>query len=106
MDGMIFRASQWFDINEMKIVHSVQAVRRNHFPRVWMHVLENGSPKIFTNKTEQTRWLNKSRKKPPVKKKHIDPHLGCFAYPNCDEDPNGCSKRTKPEDVDSYGHKD
>jgi hypothetical protein len=30
-------------------------------------------------------------------------HLGCYAYPNCDLDPLGCSLETdKPE---TYGHK-
>ena len=39
------------------------------------------------------------------RKKKIDPHLGCFAWPNCDEDPNGCYL-LMGSDVESYGHQD
>lgn len=33
-------------------------------------------------------------------------HLGCYSYPNCDEDPNGCFEQTAEEDIEEYGFKD
>ena len=34
-----------------------------------------------------------------------DPHLGCFSYPNCDIDPNGCTV-LNGADAEPYGHRD
>jgi len=34
-----------------------------------------------------------------------DEHIGCYAYPNCDEDPLGCCIEMGGE-VETYGHKD
>ncbi len=34
----------------------------------------------------------------------VDFHIGCFSYPNCDIDPNGCSFQR--EDPEPYGHRD
>ena len=34
-----------------------------------------------------------------------DPHVGCPAYPNCDEDPNGCIAEMG-DDVEDYGNRD
>ena len=33
-------------------------------------------------------------------------HLGCPAYPNCDEDPLGCCEKTPKKEIEWYGHKD
>jgi hypothetical protein len=33
-------------------------------------------------------------------------HLGCPAYPNCDEDPNGCIVVRGTANVEWYGHRD
>jgi len=35
-----------------------------------------------------------------------DPHLGCYSYPNCDIDPNGCRFQNSDEDIEPYGHRD
>ena len=37
--------------------------------------------------------------------KHIDKHLGCPSWPNCDEAPMGCIVESEG-DVEWYGHKD
>ena len=37
--------------------------------------------------------------------KYVDPHIGCYSYPNCDVAPNGC-KHVMGDDVEPYGHKD
>ena len=34
-----------------------------------------------------------------------DKHLGCFAYPNCDIDPMGCTHVTRGKG-EEYGHRD
>ena len=34
----------------------------------------------------------------------VDLHIGCFSYPNCDIDPNGCGFQR--EDPEPYGHRD
>lgn len=39
-----------------------------------------------------------------AKKVKQDPHLGCFAYPNCDVDPRGCCLET--DSPEEYGHRD
>ena len=31
-------------------------------------------------------------------------HLGCYSYPNCDIDPNGCHYQRS--DTETYGHRD
>ena len=36
---------------------------------------------------------------------YVDPHLGCYSYPCCDEAPNGCI-RVMGEDVEPYGYRD
>ena len=33
-----------------------------------------------------------------------DEHIGCYSYPNCDEDPLGCSVR-HGNGVEQYGHR-
>ena len=40
-----------------------------------------------------------------LKMEYVDPHLGCYSYPNCDEAPNGC-RHVMGSDVEEYGHKD
>ena len=35
----------------------------------------------------------------------FDPHEGCYSYPNCDIDPNGCCI-LMGDDVEPYGHRD
>lgn len=35
----------------------------------------------------------------------LDPHLGCYSYPNCDIDPNGCTV-LNGADAEPYGHRD
>lgn len=37
--------------------------------------------------------------------KPLDSHLGCYSWPNCDIDPNGC-KHIMGDDVECYGHRD
>ena len=39
------------------------------------------------------------------RKRNVDPHIGCFSWPNCDEDPNGC-RLLMGDDVESYGYRD
>ena len=34
-----------------------------------------------------------------------DPHLVCPAYPNCDEDINGCCVENDDDKVEWYGHR-
>ena len=34
-----------------------------------------------------------------------DPHIGCYSYPNCDIDPNGCCVE-HGMDAEPYGHRD
>lgn len=41
----------------------------------------------------------------PVEEFDDDPHLGCFSYPNCDIDPNGCCV-LHGMDAEPYGHRD
>ena len=45
------------------------------------------------------------KKVPKQKREKIDKHLGCPAWPNCDEAPMGCYYATggKPE---MYGHRE
>ena len=40
-----------------------------------------------------------------LKMEYVDPHLGCYSYPNCDEAPNGC-RHVMGDDVETYGHRD
>jgi len=36
----------------------------------------------------------------------IDPHLGCFSYPNCDLSPTGCFySGLSYDEMDHFGHK-
>ena len=53
----IYRASDWFDMEEMKEVFSVQAANKRCYPRQWMHVIEGGNIKTFGNKGARTNWL-------------------------------------------------
>jgi hypothetical protein len=39
------------------------------------------------------------------KNKTLDPHVGCYSYPNCNIDPNGCCLMMG-DDVEEYGFKD
>lgn len=41
----------------------------------------------------------------PMKKLKQFNHVGCPAYPNCDEDPNGC-RLEMGNDVEEYGMRD
>jgi hypothetical protein len=42
----------------------------------------------------------------PINKDYnIDPHMGCYSYPNCDIDPNGCCVENG-DDAIPYGHRD
>lgn len=34
-----------------------------------------------------------------------DPHVACYSYPMCDEDPNGCVVLCG-DDAETYGHRD
>lgn len=34
-----------------------------------------------------------------------DPHIGCFSWPNCEDDPLGCYV-VMGKDVETYGHRD
>ena len=34
----------------------------------------------------------------------LDPHLGCYSYPDCDLNPNGC-KILMGKDAEPFGHK-
>ena len=36
----------------------------------------------------------------------VDLHIGCFSYPNCDIDPNGCGYQRHEDEVEPYGHRD
>jgi len=36
---------------------------------------------------------------------YVDPHLGCYSYPNCDEAPNGC-RHVMGDDAEQYGYRD
>jgi len=47
----------------------------------------------------------KTEKKPVKRKRKTDPHLGCYSYPNCDIDPNGCCVLMGAE-VEPYGARD
>jgi hypothetical protein len=40
-----------------------------------------------------------------LRMEYVDPHLGCYSYPNCDEDPLGC-RHVMGDDVEQYGHRD
>ena len=40
-----------------------------------------------------------------LKIKYVDPHIGCYSYPNCDVAPNGCT-HVMGDDVEPYGHRD
>lgn len=40
-----------------------------------------------------------------LKRPYDDLHIGCYSYPNCDIDPNGCS-HVRGIDVETYGHRD
>lgn len=35
----------------------------------------------------------------------FDSHVGCYSYPNCDLDPNGCCV-LNGNDAEPYGHRD
>lgn len=35
--------------------------------------------------------------------KDVDPHIGCFSYPNCEDAPNGCC--VNDADCEPYGHR-
>lgn len=41
----------------------------------------------------------------PVMDSNYDEHLGCYSYPNCDIDPNGCCV-LNGMDATPYGHRD
>jgi len=36
---------------------------------------------------------------------YVDPHIGCYSYPNCDEAPMGC-KQVWGDEAEPYGHRD
>ena len=48
---------------------------------------------VFLSKKDLKDFLN------------IDPHLGCYSYPNCDEAPTGC-RVVMGEDVEPIGYRD
>lgn len=65
MTDIIFREHEWFDIETMKPVLSVQATKENYYPHHWMHVIENGVLKTFGNAGARAQWL-KAKNKPSV----------------------------------------
>ena len=64
--------------------------------------LENMSKKNLTDKEKEN--IFKEIKDKIFKVKKIDYHLGCYSYPNCDIDPNGCHYQRN--EVETYGHRD
>jgi hypothetical protein len=40
-----------------------------------------------------------------LRMQYVDPHLGCYSYPNCDESPMGC-RHVMGDEAEPYGHRD
>ena len=54
---VIFRESDWFDLDSGEPVYSIQAANAQHWPRKWMHVIERGEIKKFGNAGARASWL-------------------------------------------------
>ena len=64
--------------------------------------LEYLSKKNLTDK-EKKDIFNEVKDK-IFKSKKMDYHIGCYSYPNCDIDPNGCHYQRG--EAETYGHRD
>ena len=61
---------------------------------------------FFDRYDKDTGVIRRLKGKPKKKKKEwINPHLGCPAYPECDEMPIGC-RVMMGKDVEMIGHRD
>ena len=63
------------------------------FNEILIHDYDSEKHTIFLSKKDLKDFLN------------IDPHLGCYSYPNCDEAPTGC-RVIMGKDVEPIGYRD
>ena len=79
--------------NKTNEVKTLQFKCSFDFNEILLHDYDSQKHTVFLSKKDLKDFLN------------IDPHLGCYSYPNCDEAPTGC-RVIMGKDVEPIGYRD
>jgi hypothetical protein len=75
--------------------------KKKALPKMWQAAWEMANDAVFCNH----HYGYYEPEYPVTEYGDEDDHVGCYSYPNCDIDPNGCCI-LNGDDAEPYGHRD